>query len=228
MKQYFGLALAVVASIGTSSVAETRFEDRENLLAFVGSIKSSEIIPCPEPSEGEEMGIMHICFDAQLSSVFTVNDVYFGDYDLPEITVISFDHFGRFPFRFEDHVLMYVSLHEGEYFQHKYQYDTVYPTKDGGWAGCGPSPIDTSRYEGVEVMDPQPIEFESPVTIDLSMYTTEAGYDEQSKSRLLEWYSQPSFSLDGDIVTCHMGLYVDDLFKLRDETILEARRRHQN
>ena len=228
MKHLLNAALIIMVCFISQGNADVDFEARENLLVFVGSAQNYEDIPCETDDSSDATQALFVCFDAQVETVFTVEDVIFGEYESPEITVTSFDHYGRFPFLVAEYSLMFVTETDGGYVQHKYQFDEVYRVKDGGWAGCGPSPIDTSRYEGVEVMDPQPIEFESPVTIDLSMYTTEAGYDEQSKSRLLEWYSQPSFSLDGDIVTCHMGLYVDDLFKLRDETILEARRRHQN
>ena len=214
----------VILLMPLGAFADNPTEERNRLLAFVGSVQSSVAVPCETTERATEDGrrLLHVCFDSQLDSTFSVDAVIFGTFNDTEIDMTSFDHFGRFPFLDEDHVLMYVSQYEGAYFQQKYQYDAVYKTADGRWAGCGPSVIEVERYEGVERIVPVPIDFAEPVTFDLRDYSEENGYD---PNYVREYFSGEGFSINDNVLTCVKGIYAEDLFKLRDSTILAARRK---
>ena len=79
--------------------------------------------------------------DNKFEARFEVLSVIFGSHRDHEIRFTAYDHLARdLPgFARQEVVLLYVSRYEGRLFHEKYQYDLVYPTRDGRWAGCGTS-----------------------------------------------------------------------------------------
>jgi hypothetical protein len=90
--------------------------------------------------------------------------------------------------------------------------DEVYPTMDGRWAGCGdPYRRQADVHRGA--LQARPIDFK-PVTLDRARLT--AGETES--------YPSAYFSREGDAIRCRAGVYAEELFEIRRNGVLKARR----
>ena len=99
-------------------------ERKNSLVAFVG--EKIEVIDMPYSAEGRDLG-----FRAK----YKIIELVYGNYSDDTITFDAYDHYGTPAFSHYKHALLYVSKYKGKYYHVKYQFDDVYQTKDGRWAG---------------------------------------------------------------------------------------------
>ena len=103
----------------------------DNFLVFVGEKISFEPIP---PKDGE------IPFDRGFKSKYKILVKLYGSYSAETIVFESYIHKGNIPgFSECKNPLLYLTKVDGKWYQEKYQYDEVFPTKNGRWAGVGKS-----------------------------------------------------------------------------------------
>ena len=103
----------------------------ETFIVFVGEQISFEPIL---PKEGQ------ISFDKGFRAKYKILKKYYGNYSSDTIVFESYTHKESVPgFSKCKNPLLYLSKHDGKWYQEKYQYDEVFPTKDGRWAGVGKS-----------------------------------------------------------------------------------------
>jgi len=154
-----------------------------------------------------------LLMDEAFKAKYKIIQNVYGDYQGEFIEFEAFDHYGFPPFAEYKNVLLFVSEHKGKLYHEKYQYFDVYQTKDGRWAGCG------DPYESEDVhrkpVKTFKLEFNEPVTYDLSGFTV--------KQRR-EFYPPPFFRIEGKKAICLKGTYLDELFMVKKNGVLKARR----
>ena len=129
--------------------------ENSKYFVFVGEKISVKEVQ-PEVDEDE------ILFDRQFLAKYRILEPFRGTYEGAEIEFTAFDHYGYPAFANYKHVLLFVELHEGKYYHAKYQFNPLFKTKDGRWAG----PYDAYDY-GHEfnrqtTIKPEPIDFAKP------------------------------------------------------------------
>ena len=150
-----------------------------------------------------------------------------GDLQTDRITFTAYDHFGFFNFADYEHALLLVGKHDGKYFLHKYQHDTVFETVNGRWASCGESPIDTAIYN-IPQSKAETIEFSSNVRFGPNTAPPiSRGLISETKA-LEDYWNSPIFEIVGDSAICKKGIYAEDLFDLRMKTVMKARAKYDD
>jgi hypothetical protein len=100
-------------------------------IVFVGEKISFEAI---QPKDGE------IRFDKGFKAKYRILKKLYGNYSADTIEFESYTHKENVPgFAQCRNPLLYLSIEDGKWYQEKYQYDEVFPTKNGRWAGVGKS-----------------------------------------------------------------------------------------
>jgi hypothetical protein len=110
-------------------------------------------------------------------------------------------------------VLLYVSRHEGRLIHQKYQFDAVYETRDGGWAGCG-DPYRNAIPEQRGDVRPGAVAFADPPSFPV------AGFAEDE---IAKRFPPHLFERRGDRVVCTGGATIEELFQVQREGVLGAR-----
>jgi hypothetical protein len=182
-------------------------DESQNLLVFVGKKIDVEEVSAPSGS-----------LDHQYTARYQVLQIVHGQYPNSEIEFTAFDHYGHPGFRRYETALIYVTmgrswLLQPKYFHEKYQYQPVYPTADGRWAGCG-DPYQ-AEYEGHRKgIQTQAITFKPEVVIDITKI---------EPSRVETLYPKAFFDYRQDAVVCRKGVFLDELFAVKREGVLKAR-----
>jgi hypothetical protein len=154
-----------------------------------------------------------ILMDSAFKAKYKIIQNVYGDYQGEYIEFEAYDHYGYPPFAKYKNVLLFVSEYKGELYHEKYQYFDVYQTKDGNWAGCG----DPYQFEEVhrKPVKTFALAFIEPVIYDLSNFN--------AKQRK-EFYPAPFFRIEGKKAVCLKGAYIDELFLVKKNGVLKARR----
>jgi len=176
-----------------------------NLLAFVGrQLAVREIAP----PDGEAW------FDRAFEARYQILSMVYGTYREPEIRFTLFDHKtpSDLPTCARDEIaLLYLSRHPAGFVHEKYLCDKVYPTRDGRWAGCGPSTKD-ARY--LWQIRPHPVDFSPEVVFPADRLTPD-----QIEHGIWGHYLE----LRGQVAVCTAGLFADELFEVSKRRVLRAR-----
>ena len=229
------------ALVGCSTIVDfdnsATLGNSDKYLAFIGEkIQIQQFDPAedgPEqPQEGDEDTII-IYMDAAFKARYRVLDLVHGDYDGEIVDFKAYDHYGFPPFAKRDVAMIYLSEHEGALYHVKYQFDEVFPTADGRYAGCG----DPYFYLDEEEIEKRPLEdinFVPPVVFKISdQLIRKRDYDDYTEEAIAEnraevkaYYTEPNFEIRGDRAVCKKGVYPDELFRIMAETyLLPAHRR---
>ena len=176
-------------------------ERHNNLLVFVG-----ELIKCVElPQQGGSM-------DAKFKATFKILQTVYGDYALDTIEFVAYDHYGVPRFSKYKNSLMFVTKHSDQYFHEKYQFNDVYKTKQGKWAGT----VWCSKYNSTISPQPEKIDFEDNVNFPV-MHKDKFGDDEDFPC------GEPYYKLIRDKKIPVYGNYIEDLFIEKKDGVLAAR-----
>jgi len=135
------------------------------------------------------------------------------------LEMISYDHYGAFPFMDSKYALLYVYKNRhGSYTQERYSYYNVYPTNNGGWAG----PPDAWRWDRDTVnLKPQIMPYIDSVKKKMHIYEDSLYFPDELEE-MGEWYPEPYYYLNRfDMVTMY-GNDVIDLFKHEKGLLLKS------
>jgi len=181
-------------------------EKKNTLFVFVG--EKIEVRDLPYKS-GD--------FDLGFTAKYKILQRVYGKYDKNIIEFEAYDHYGKPDFaRYED-VLMFVSEENGKYYMEKYMFNDVYKTKNGRWAG-GYSIEDYGHiYNTKTTVKPEKIDFVKEV----SYPTTIINY---SGKNIHLSYPAPYYKTVGDRAFVVYGNFVEDLFRLKKNGVLTARK----
>ncbi len=103
----------------------------DNFFVFVGEKISLDSIPVVE---GE------IPFDKGFKAKYKILKKLYGNFSADTIVFESYIHKGKVPgFSEYKTPLLYLSKEDNKWYQEKYMYDEVFPTKNDRWAGVGKS-----------------------------------------------------------------------------------------
>jgi hypothetical protein len=143
-----------------------------------------------------------------------IKNIY-GDYKRELITFYIRDHRGETPLLNFQHALLFVHKYKGKYYCEPYQYNDVYKTKSGRWAGTYDQ--QTYSYNRDTSFYPIKIDFEKPV-----FYPKGEEYPPYGYSLVFE-FKPPYFEIYGDSVQAIYGNYVEDLYLLHKNTFFRKK-----
>jgi len=184
--------------------------ENNRLFVFVGHKISVEGLPYLEGS-----------MDAGFKAKYLVVQKIFGNFSKDTIEFLAYDHYGIPPFSEYNDALLFVSADSGIYFHQKYQYNDVYKTKDGRWAGTYAFGDYEHEYNKKTKVKPVRIDFIQPV------YYPRKKITEQGDT-LTQTFPKPFFQTMGDSAIAIYGNYVNDLFILKRDGVLTAREIFKN
>ncbi|WP_153796618.1 hypothetical protein [Foetidibacter luteolus] len=196
---FFCISLIVMLTYSCTNGNESCMENpgHGKLLVFIGQkISVTE-------QEAEENSL-----DAKFSAKYNILEKVCGDYRGDTIEFTVYDHRGRPAFEKHDAVMLYVCEHEGKYYHQKYQYDVLYKTKQGKWAG---------PYEGQgddTTIKPVPVEFAKELSYPI------AGLKEQA---IKGNFPEPYYKIENGKAIAVYGFYAQDLFDIKKKGVLKAR-----
>lgn len=214
----------------------------DKILAFVGrKIRITRFDPAeddPEPSEDvpeDEIEII-IHMDAAFKARYQILELVHGEIDTDIVDFKVYDHYGFPRFAESDTALIYLKEYDGALYHIKYEYDKVYPTRDNRFAGCGDPYRFFEKDEEIEHHPLQKITFSPSVVFRISNFLVSEkdknDYSEENiESIRLEvnaWLSAPAFEIKGDRATCKMGVYPDELFRIKNETMFLPNQRYDS
>jgi len=196
----------LLLSLGLFVFAQSGFGvENSKYLVFIGEKISVNAVPA---RKGE------IPFDKQFLAKYRVVETFHGSYEGTEIEFTAYDHYGSPGFANYQHVLLYVELEDGKYYHSKYQYNPLYKTKDGRWAGPYDAYDYGHEYNRQTPIKPEVIDFLKPVEIDVSRF---------EKAHIEKWFPAPYFRIEGGKAIAVYGNYVRELFLLKQNGVLKAR-----
>ncbi len=188
-----------------SFVKNYGFQDSNPLFVFVGEKLMVESLP-------SKRGSMDNSFKAR----YLVVEKVFGNFSNDTIEFVVYDHYGKPSFSKFNTALLYVSADSGTYYHQKYLYDDVYKTKDGRWAGPYSDDYEHESNKHTKIK-PVKIDFINRVAYPISIVDDDG-------IKISYSYPKPFFKTDGDSAIAIYGNYIEDLFKLKKNGVLKARR----
>ena len=199
--------------------------EKHDLIVFVG--QKIEIKRIPEKSEPptfdtiingrdttHRMRSFSLNFYDKYAAKYKVLQLVNGSLKKDTIEFFVFDHHHGEPiFSRHETVLLFVYEKDGQFYHELYEYFDLYLTKNNRWA----SPYSTrdycSIYQGVTVK-PERIEFKDQVSFSLKDLNDHA---------VKVLYPEPYYKIENGQAIAVYGNYTEDLFKLRQQTVLKAR-----
>ncbi len=179
-------------------------ERNNNLFVFVGEKIEVKDLPQDEGS-----------WDGKFSAKYKILQSVYGNYSGDNtIEFIAYDHYGTPDFSNYKNSLLFVSKRNGKYYHEKYQFHSVYKTKDNRWAGA--YSVHNFGQEGKrnKSVQPQKIDFAEEVSYPLSLV---------EKDEIDCWFPEPYYKIAGDKAIALYGNYIEDLFRIKKEGVLSAR-----
>jgi len=179
-------------------------ERRNKLLAFVGKKLEFRELPYEEGS-----------MDNSYYAKYQVLQRVYGHYQKDTIEFVAYSHKGIPKFSNYENVLLYVTKYAGKYYHEKYQFDAVYKTKSGSWAGKYSDDYSHSDNENTTVR-PEKIEFVEKLSFPIKVRESDGEEYEG-------YYPEPYYRILGDTAVTVFGNHVEELFRLKKEGVLTAR-----
>ena len=184
--------------------------ENNRLFVFVGHKISVDDLPNRKGS-----------MDGSFKAKYLVTQKVFGDFSNDTIEFVAYDHYGIPAFSKYEDVLLFVSADSGTYYHQKYQYNDVYKTKDGRWAGAYAWDDFEHEYNKKTKIKPVKIDFAKTVYYPLKMVTEQG-------DTLKRNLPKPYFKKVGDSAIAIYGNYINDLFILKRDGVLTARKIFNN
>ncbi len=158
--------------------------------------------------------------DGVLRVKYLVKEWVYGLEKPPDtLEMISYDHYGDFPFLDSKYAMLYVYKNRyGSYTQNRYRYHNVYPTIGGGWAG----PPETWKwFRDSNHLIPKIIPYIDSVRVRMHVFE-DSTYFPDELADIRESYPEPYFYLNKfDVVTMY-GNDVLELFYYEKGQLIES------
>jgi hypothetical protein len=180
-------------------------EKPTKMYAFV-----AEKINVKRVAEKYYCNITRITMDARYESDYKVVHNIYGNYLKDTIKFIANDHYGKPEFSKYKDVLLYVYERCGELIHVKYEFSDVYKTINGRWA-VPYHAEDNDLRDSLSSKKPELILFATPVEFDIT---------NMSKKSIEKQYPKPYYKLSDKKATAIYGLYVEDVFDLKKQSLL--------
>lgn len=188
-----------------------------NLTVFIGT-------PLPNQSLNKDSSARWpndpFMVDGVLRIKYLVNEWVYGLEKPPDtIEMISYDHYGDFPFLDTKYAMLYVyKWPDGRFSQLRYKYHSVYQTTDGGWAG---PPEAWSWDRDTNHLIPRIMHYSDTVKIRMLIYD-DSTYFPDELEEMQESYPTPYYYLNKfDMLTTY-GNDVLELFNYEKGRLMES------
>lgn len=197
--------LSIMMFLLASSIDCKAQREPDSLIVIVGERIAVEKF---EPVRSKNQILMDEAFRAEYKVLGNVFGKFAGD----TCRFVAYDHYGVPAFSKYKHVLLFLSYYDGKLYHEKYQYFDIYKTRNGRWASCG----DPHRFDKAHPGDVVAVKlkFDKPVTSDLS------GMKEEQVKR---FFPEQFYEIKGGKAYCRKGAYVEQLFEIKRDGVLEAR-----
>lgn len=207
--------LTILISL-TSVFGQTQ---KDSLLVFIG--EKIEVKYSPEQSSsdtiinGKDTIIsVSVSMDSRYVAKYKVLQLINGSFRQDTIEFFVYDHYGEPALSKYNTVLLFVSQYKGKLYHEKYQYFALYLTTDNKWASPYPSGDYNHPFKDNITVKPEKISFKEEVSFPI---------DKLSSDQIQTLFPKPYYDLRNGKAVAIYGNYVDDLFKLKQQTIFKAR-----
>lgn len=192
---------------------------KDRLLVFIGEKIEVNYSPQKSSSDtiirGTDTAItVSMSMDSRYVAKYKVLQLINGSYKQDTIEFIVFDHYGEPAFSKYKTVLLFVSYDKGKLYHEKYQYFDLYLTTDNKWASPYPSRDYNHPFKDKVTVKPEKISFKEEISFPV---------DKLSSDEIQTWFPKPYYEISNGKAIAIYGNYVEDLFKLKQQTILKAR-----
>lgn len=175
------------------------------LVAFIGTYKEVKELPF-SPKESENCNC--IIMDMRYVAKYKIEALLHGSHIGNEIEFLVFDHYGFPAFAKQKSSLIYLMKNGDEYTHLKYEWDSVTPVLEGGFASCENTDFNDSEEE----LELKNYTYSPPIEVDLRHAT---------KYQIEQYENDPLYQFDGSVAKCVKGISAEDIFKARLPEILE-------
>lgn len=210
------LPLVLVLFFLTSGFGQS---PKDSLLVFVG--EKIEVQYSPEASSSDTIILgkdtlltVSVPMDKRFIAKYKVLAVINGWFKPDTLTFFVYDHYGEPAFSKYKTVLLFVSSYKGKLYHEKYQYFDLYRTVDDRWASPYSNGDYTHPFKDKLTVKPERISFQDEVSYPVDTLSLV-----QRQTR----FPKPYFDIKKGKAKAIYGNYVDDLVKLKLQTILKAR-----
>lgn len=219
MKKIYLLFFALL-SVAAAVIAQQK---SDSLIVFVGkkiAVKEWPLEPVKTVTDTATTaeGIVYttsvaLPMDTRYHAMYEILDLIHGSYERDTIGFTVYDHYGVPAFSGYENVLLFVVNKDGKLYHEKYQYFDLYKTKTGEWASPYHPAEYNHPYKDSITVKPEKISFEKDV-----WYST----GKMNKKSIYFRYPSKYYTFKANKAIPLYGNYVKDLFKLKQQTILEA------
>jgi hypothetical protein len=220
MKTTIIIFFAILISL-TTTYGQTR---RDSLIVFIGDKidvkyspeekKESRVDTIIEGNDTSYVRHVSLISNSRYIAKYKILQLVHGSYNADTIEFIAYDHYGEPAFSKHQTVLLFVSDYNGKLYHEKYQYFNLYMTESGKWASPYSSGDYNHPFKDSITVKPEIINFKDVVSIPVDRLTNKT---------IKIWYPKPYYNIKNGKAIAIYGNYVDDLFKLKQQTILKAR-----
>jgi len=200
-----------------STFGQTR---KDSLIVFVGEKIEVKYIEGPIEErtiiiEGNDTIIhVRVRMDSEYLAKYKILQLVHGSYISDTIEFTVYDHYGEPAFSKYQTVLLFVSEYNEKLYHEKYQYFDLYMTENGKWASSYSSEDYNHPFKDNITVQPEKIPF-----IDNVFYSVKKWPAYEIKKR----FPRPYYKIKKKRAIAIYGNYVEDLFILKQQTILKAR-----
>jgi len=207
-----GIVLVIFFSL-LSAFGQTR---KDSLIVFVGEKIEVEYLYVPVETstiEGNDT-ILFIKSDCEYLAKYKILQLVHGSYKSDTIEFTAFDPYGKPAFSKYQTVLLFVSEYDNGLYEEVQLFFDLYMTKKGKWASPYSSEDYNHPYKDSITVKPEKVPFTDKV-----FYSVE----EMDTISINERFPQPFYKIKKKRAIPIYGNYVEDLFKLQQQTVLKAR-----
>lgn len=199
----------------TSVFGQTR---KDSLLVFIGEKIEVKYSPQESSSDtiinGKDTITVSMSMDKMYIAKYKILQLINGSYTQDTIEFFVFDHYGEPAFSRYTTVLLFVSNSKGKLYHQKYQYFDLYLTTENKWASPYSSGDYNHPFKDKITVKPEKIYFKEEISFPI---------DNLSSEKIQTWFPKPYYEIKNGKAIAIYGNHVDDLFKLKQQTILKAR-----
>ena len=193
---------------------------KDSLIVFIGEKIEVNYVERPWSvsdtiiEDNDTIIYISVRMDSEYLAKYKILQLINGSYKSDTIEFIVFDHYGKPAFSKYQTVLLFVSDYNGKLYHEKYQYFDLYMAENGKWA----SPYSSETYN-------HPFKDSITVKPEIIPFTDKIFYSirKMPKNEIKERFPQPYYKIEKKRAIAIYGNYVEDLFKLKQQTILKAR-----
>ncbi|UZR99275.1 hypothetical protein [Chondrinema litorale] len=219
-------AKSIITFILIMSVASVYGQtNKDSLLVFVG--EKIEVVAAPEEKKEESVRTVikgndtsyvkqvTIRMDSKYIAKYKVLQLINSSYSNDTIEFVVYDHYGEPAFAKYSTVLLFVSYYKGKLYHEKYQFFPLYLTTDNKWASPYSSEDYNHSYKDNITVKPEKISFKDKVSYEIDKFPSK---------NIETRFPKPYYKIKNGKAIAVYGNYVNELFILKQETILKARR----